>query len=100
MEEFYSIPEEPRYSEDIRKIQDSDPVSASAVVNPLIARLIENTAAVRRQAEENTKKIAQLLHKCPVAVTQAEYDALLASGGIDDATVYLIYRPEEGGDSG
>lgn len=66
MDELYKIPEHPEYSEEIRKIQDSDPVRASSVVNPVIQRLIENTAAVRRAQVENTKNIAALLHKCPV----------------------------------
>lgn len=47
-EEKYIIPANPEYSEEIRKLQDSDPASASTVFNPLIERLIENTAAVRR----------------------------------------------------
>lgn len=48
MTEFYNIPINPKYSENIRKLQDSDPVSASTVVNPLVMRLIENTAALER----------------------------------------------------
>lgn len=42
MEEKYLIPKNPQYSEEIRKLQDSDPASASTVFNPLIERLIEN----------------------------------------------------------
>lgn len=47
-EEKYIIPANPEYSEEIRKLQDSDPASASTVFNPLIERLIENITAVRR----------------------------------------------------
>lgn len=42
MEETYVIPENPEYSESIRKLQDSDPASASATFNPLIEALIGN----------------------------------------------------------
>ena len=42
MEEKYLVPENPQYSADIRKLQDSDPASASAVFNPLFQKLIEN----------------------------------------------------------
>lgn len=47
-EEKYIIPANLEYSEEIRKLQDSDPASASTVFNPLIERLIENITAVRR----------------------------------------------------
>lgn len=41
-EKKYRVPINPTYSEDIRKLQDSDPASASAVFNPLFERIIEN----------------------------------------------------------
>ena len=48
-EEYYSLPEAPVYNAgEIRKIQDSDPVRASTVVNPVVEQLIENTHAVKR----------------------------------------------------
>lgn len=50
-EEKYVIPAQPQYSEDIRKLQDSDPASASQIFNPLISRLIENIASVKAQAD-------------------------------------------------
>lgn len=56
-EEFYPIFLEPQYREHIRKLQDSDPASASTVFNPLIERLIENTAAVKQMLEHS---VAQL----------------------------------------
>lgn len=50
-EEFYIIPENPQYSiDDIRKLQNSDPVNAQTIVNPLILRILENIAALHRQA--------------------------------------------------
>lgn len=36
----------------------------------------------------------------PVPLTQEAYNAMLERGEVDDTTVYLIYRSEEGGDSG
>ena len=46
----YTLPEAPVYNaEEIRKIQDSDPVRASTIVNPVVERLIENTHAVKLQ---------------------------------------------------
>ena len=44
---IYDIPENPVYNAEIRALQDSDPASASAVLNPLVQRLIENTHAVK-----------------------------------------------------
>lgn len=52
MEEKYTIPAQPQYSESIRRLQDSDPASASQTFNPLFARLIENIASVKRQADQ------------------------------------------------
>lgn len=51
MDEIYTIPENPEYSESIRKLQNEDPVDASSIINPLVERLIENTAAVWKRAE-------------------------------------------------
>lgn len=45
--EYYNIPENPVYSEEIRRLKNSDPASADPTFNPLISRLIENTAAVK-----------------------------------------------------
>jgi len=46
----YPIPANPVYNEEIRALQNTDPASATDTFNPLIARLIENTAAVKKQA--------------------------------------------------
>lgn len=51
MEEIYVIPEKPQYSEEIRRLQDSDPASASMVFNPLIQKIVENIAAVKQGAD-------------------------------------------------
>ena len=55
-EEKYTIPAEPVYSGDIRKLQDSDPASATTTFNPLIQRLSENTHAVKMQVESLTEE--------------------------------------------
>lgn len=51
-EEKYAIPANPTYSEEIRKLQDTDPASASQIFNPLFVRIIENVASVKRQTDE------------------------------------------------
>lgn len=51
-EEKYAIPANPQYSENIRKLQDTDPADACQIFNPLFSRLIENTASIKRQADE------------------------------------------------
>lgn len=51
-EEKYAVPANPTYSENIRKLQDTDPASASQIFNPLFSRLIENIASVKREADE------------------------------------------------
>lgn len=58
-EEFYQLPESPVYNaETIRKIQDTDPVRASTIVNPVISRLIENTHAVKKLADKAQQEAA------------------------------------------
>ena len=52
-EQYYTAPENPVYdAEHIRKILDSDPVQASTIVNPVIEKMIENTAAVKKQTDD------------------------------------------------
>ena len=58
-DEKYPIPENPQYNPDIRKLQDSDPARASTIFNPLLQQMIENTAAVKKQADETKEKVAQ-----------------------------------------
>ena len=78
-EEFYIIPENPQYSiDDIRKLQNSDPVNAQTILNPLILRILENIAAVKGM----------------IAAVKCEY--------VDEATIREIvngtYVPGEHGD--
>lgn len=48
----YTIPTNPIYNATIRKLEDSDPASASTIFNPLIQQLIENTHAVKKSVDE------------------------------------------------
>ena len=58
-EEFYQVPENPEYdAASIRKIQDTDPVRASTIVNPVVLQMIANTHAVKKQADQNTLAVA------------------------------------------
>lgn len=58
-DEYYPIPAEPQYREQIRKLQNSDPASADGTFNPLISMLIENTATVKKQADAAQQTLAQ-----------------------------------------
>ena len=49
-EQYYTVPNDPKYNENIRRIQNSDPVNADEIINPVIAALMENTAAVKKTA--------------------------------------------------
>lgn len=69
-DEYYSIPDKPVYSEQIRMLRNDDPANADEVFNPLFERLIENTAAVKRQAEAG-----------PDAITAEEIDGIIAAAG-------------------
>ena len=72
-DEVYTVPENPTYKlDDIRKIQDTDPVKASTIVNPVIEKLIENIAANRK--DKQNKITAQGLLKADEAgnITAAE----------------------------
>lgn len=83
-EEMYAIPAKPQYSENIRRLQDDDPASASQIFNPLFERLIENIASVKRQADgaatlDGSGKVpaGQLPSLCPfVAGTSPPADTL------------------------
>lgn len=48
----YDFPENPTYSTEIRKLEDTDPASATSIFNPLIQQLISNTHAVKKSVEE------------------------------------------------
>lgn len=47
----YNIPQNPTYTETIRKLENEDPASAEDIFNPLIQTLIDNTHAVKKEAD-------------------------------------------------
>ncbi len=52
---FYQIPDKPVYNTKIREIQNSDPVNAAMIVNPVLRQLLENIAAVKQLADSALK---------------------------------------------
>lgn len=67
-ERFYQIPDKPVYNTKIREIQNSDPVNASMIVNPVLRQLLENIAAVKQLAD-SALKLAQ-----PRKIGNASFD--------------------------
>ena len=51
-DEIYTLPDNPTYHEDIRKLQDSDPASASNTFNPVLQKIVENTHYAKLRADE------------------------------------------------
>lgn len=47
----YDIPTNPTYNTAIRKLEDTDPASATSIFNPLIQQLINNTHAVKKSVD-------------------------------------------------
>ncbi|MDR1755240.1 MAG: hypothetical protein LBR74_10180 [Eubacterium sp.] len=47
----YDIYQNPTYDPNIRKLEDSDPVSATQIFNPLFQKIINNIEAVKNVAE-------------------------------------------------
>lgn len=81
-EEFYQLPESPVYNaETIRKIQDTDPVRASTIVNPVISRLIENTHAVKKLADKAQQRLHLLLRRKNIAPSPSIMRGLTALAG-------------------
>ena len=57
---YYNIPENPEYNAEIRKIQNSDPVNADTIVNPVIQQLLTNIISVKAQADDLLGQLAAL----------------------------------------
>jgi len=49
----YEIPEEPVYDPNVRKLQNDDDANAETVFNPTLAKMVENTAAVKKQLDDH-----------------------------------------------
>lgn len=78
-EEYYQIPENPKYSvDDIRKLLNSDPGNAETVFNPLILRILENIAAVHndRAADAGSVTYDPAASQLEARDVQAAIDAL------------------------
>lgn len=95
-DEIYTIPEKPEYREQIRKLQDSDPASASRTFNPLIQRLVENAAAHQRRLEQavTLEQVNEAIQKAIAGIqagmsqSQADGRYLKLSGGSMTGTLY------------
>ena len=48
----YIIPENPQYTAEIRKLENTDPGNAETILNPLVETLIENTHAVKLETDK------------------------------------------------
>lgn len=95
-DEIYTIPEKPEYREQIRKLQDSDPASASRTFNPLIQRLVENAAAHQRRLEQavTLEQVDEAIQKAIAGIqagmsqSQADGRYLKLSGGSMTGALY------------
>lgn len=92
-DEYYPIPAEPQYREQIRKLQNSDPASADGTFNPLIAALIENTAAVKKQADAAQQTLVEATVPSRTVTVAAEdlqaYVAALPRLLTEDLTIQI-----------
>lgn len=79
-EEKYVIPANPQYSENIRKLQDSDPADACQIFNPLFSRLIENIASIKRQAD-GTAAAASSIVTLELAIPTGGWKACAGTDG-------------------
>ena len=48
----YTIPENPQYTAEIRKLENTDPANAETILNPLVETLIGNTHAVKLETDK------------------------------------------------
>lgn len=56
----YDIPESPVYNAEIRKIQNSDPVNADTIINPVIQQLLTNIISVKAEADLLLNRLSTL----------------------------------------
>lgn len=99
-EEYYKIPKDPQYrAAAIRKLQDSDPASATLVFNPLIEAMLESLAHVQAHKAalgEDGKVDASQLPALGGHIAQAEEPENKNLLWIDTANDNIIkfYDPE------
>ena len=66
-DEKYIIPENPAYqAEDIRKLQDNDPASATNTFNPLVQKILESIAHNKKHKAELDASGKVLKEQLPV----------------------------------
>lgn len=78
-EPIYEIDPNAEYDPSIRKLQDSDPASASGTFNPLVQRLVDNTDAVHRKVVDTVEKV-ECIGSIGMLVTLATTGWTLTSG--------------------
>lgn len=90
---YYEIPDNPEYSTEIRKLENSDPASAEKVFNPLFQTLINNTHYLHKNKADkdmsnvNEEAFIKLMSTFNCGVFYVE-----ATAGND--TNLVIYKPE------
>ena len=95
-DETYILPEEPVYQEAIRRLQNTDPVDADGVLNPLIQALIGNTEFVRQLAvaiaEQNAadhtairQETAQSIQEAVAAIPTPDVSGQISDHNDDDS---------------
>lgn len=95
-DEKYVLPQDPQYRADnMRKLQDTDPVNASEVVNPtLIEPILESLAYLNKHKAELTADGKVPASQLPETISPTEVDSKIAS-----AIGILINGAPETGDT-
>lgn len=58
--DFYPIPSELAYNEQIRKIKNTDPVNAETIVNPILEQMITNTAFLKWKQDGMKSQLSEI----------------------------------------
>lgn len=58
--EFYPIPSDLTYDEQIRKIKNTDPINAETIVNPVLEQMITNTAFLKWKQDSISSQLSEL----------------------------------------
>lgn len=91
-EEYYLIPENPAYKADeIRKLKDTDPASASLTFNPVFEAIVE-TLAHEKNAVQQAYELANEKQSKPV---KGSFTIPTTGWGSDNVTGYTKYYDVE-----
>jgi len=94
-EPVYNLPDNPTYSETIRRLCDSDPASASRTFNPLIEAILENIHFVMLRMDALAAGANRYVAAVrPRAAGKPDYG--LGGGGEDGGSVALLAGPYTG----